>query len=273
MKRIITEPLRITSKDGRVVGFYLPSGKVKIIANSFCRTQETNTLLPVYRNIRSLLINQGYVKNGVFIKEYTFSNACEAYCCCYGRQDNGIAKFFTTDNIELDSYLEIDAIEAYEQSQRLTRSNLENDDSEDVVSTLRQEDVDDLTLSYIPEPKPDTTKSESEKVKRDPAKSKKCIIVSNYKCAIDESHESFTTRAGIPYMEAHHLIPLCLQDKFNFSLDVDANIVCLCPNCHKKLHYGKDINDELKLLYESRKDYLKSSGIEVTFGELLKFYE
>jgi 5-methylcytosine-specific restriction protein A len=73
-------------------------------------------------------------------------------------------------------------------------------------------------------------------------------------------------------MEAHHLIPLSTQDYFEYSLDVDANIVCLCPTCHRKLHYGNSIKDDLKRLYDLRIKRLKQSGIDISFGELLKLY-
>lgn len=74
-------------------------------------------------------------------------------------------------------------------------------------------------------------------------------------------------------IEAHHLIPIGEQSKFSFSLDVDANIVSLCPNCHRKLHHGKDIKEDLFKLFNARKDLLKKSGIEITFDELLELYK
>ena len=86
--------------------------------------------------------------------------------------------------------------------------------------------------------------------KRNPELAKKSILLANYQCDLDKSHKSFITKNGKPYMEAHHLIPLSTQDYFDYSLDVDANIVCLCPNCHRKLHYGDNITSDLIKLYE-----------------------
>lgn len=51
------------------------------------------------------------------------------------------------------------------------------------------------------------------------------------------------------------------QERFEYSLDVQTNIVSLCSNCHKRLHYGKDPELLLKQLYEERKDELKAAGI------------
>jgi 5-methylcytosine-specific restriction protein A len=74
-------------------------------------------------------------------------------------------------------------------------------------------------------------------------------------------------------MEAHHLVPLSAQELFNTSgLDSIANIVCLCPNCHKNLHYGKDIKFMLEKIYNERKQALEKSGIIITFDELLELY-
>ena len=52
-------------------------------------------------------------------------------------------------------------------------------------------------------------------------------------------------------MEAHHLIPLRMQHDFENSLDVVGNIVSICPNCHRLIHYGRDKDKKvLELLFE-----------------------
>lgn len=38
---------------------------------------------------------------------------------------------------------------------------------------------------------------------------------------------------GEPYLETHHIIPLSLGGK-----DTIDNVIALCPNCHRKRHYG-----------------------------------
>lgn len=75
------------------------------------------------------------------------------------------------------------------------------------------------------------------------------------------------------YTEAHHLIPLKFQDRFNNSLDVEANIISLCPMCHRLLHYGQDNSNLLESLFLQRVKRLKKCGIEITFEKLLSFYE
>lgn len=96
-----------------------------------------------------------------------------------------------------------------------------------------------------------------------------------YKCEINAEHKTFVSKStGMPYIEAHHLIPFSKQGSFSFSLDVKANIVALCPTCHRKLHHGRDEDkvSELKGLYSHRKDRLREKQIEVTERELLGMY-
>ena len=68
---------------------------------------------------------------------------------------------------------------------------------------------------------------------------------------------------------------MAFQEDFNNSIDVESNIIALCPNCHKLLHYGtiKEKEEILKKLYDTRKERLKNSGITLTFKQLLKYYE
>lgn len=76
---------------------------------------------------------------------------------------------------------------------------------------------------------------------RDPKKAKQAIKQAEFKCEIDDTHETFVSEASRKnYMEAHHLIPLRMQHDFENSLDVVGNIVSICPNCHRLIHYGRD---------------------------------
>ena len=68
-----------------------------------------------------------------------------------------------------------------------------------------------------------------------------------------------------PYMEVHHILPMSLQGQFEHSLDIYANIICLCPICHRQLHAGliAERRDIIDHLYEERRDRLVKSGIEL----------
>lgn len=72
-------------------------------------------------------------------------------------------------------------------------------------------------------------------------------------------------RTHKPYMESHHAITIHLQGRFPYSLDVYANLICLCPVCHRKIHYG--LRDErremLYEIYEKRHERMAHSGLKI----------
>lgn len=93
------------------------------------------------------------------------------------------------------------------------------------------------------------------------------IESAGYLCEVNPEHQTFTARStGHPYMEGHHALPMKYQDKFDKSLDVYANIICLCPVCHRLLHYGIEAEKEnvLNKIYYDRSDRLAASGIKIS---------
>ena len=98
------------------------------------------------------------------------------------------------------------------------------------------------------------------------------LMFADFKCEIESSHKSFIAeKTQKPYMEGHHAIPMRLQTNFDNSLDVYANIVCLCPICHRRIHYGL-LNDRVAMLrriYKSRGERLATSGIKVSCDEFI----
>ena len=114
---------------------------------------------------------------------------------------------------------------------------------------------------------------DSHQYRRSPIVKMQAIKAAHYMCECDNRHSTFTARSNNKqYMEGHHLIPLKNQDEFNFSLDIYANIVSLCPICHRLLHYGieKEKRELLEGLYEERYVRLCRSGIEITKNEFLE---
>ena len=108
---------------------------------------------------------------------------------------------------------------------------------------------------------------------RDPGIAKEAIEKAEFKCELDKRHKSFIDKNKEKYMEGHHLIPMARQRDFEKSLDQLANIVCLCPNCHKKIHYGEDrLKLVRKLLTTQRQAGLKSAGLNVTLKKLQSYY-
>ncbi|SHJ42548.1 HNH endonuclease [Parasporobacterium paucivorans] len=99
------------------------------------------------------------------------------------------------------------------------------------------------------------------------------IESAGYKCEIDSSHTTFTAESTRrQYMEGHHAIPIHRQVHFDISLDVYANIVCLCPTCHRLLHHGlgKDKMNALNQIYNERVDRLAHSGIKISKSEFVE---
>ena len=98
--------------------------------------------------------------------------------------------------------------------------------------------------------------------------------MADYCCEIDETHQTFIAEnTNKPYMEGHHAIPMRFQEQFDHSLDVYANIICLCPLCHRRIHHGLSKDRELMAnkIYLSRADRLANSGIELSRDNFLKF--
>ena len=75
-------------------------------------------------------------------------------------------------------------------------------------------------------------------------------------------------------MEGHHLIPMKAQDDFKNNLDRIENIVCLCPNCHRKVHHARtDIKKEtFEKLYLKKHEKLNSCGLNLTSEQIFRKY-
>ncbi len=119
-------------------------------------------------------------------------------------------------------------------------------------------------------------KNRKGKYSRNPKIAQTVLAVNRYKCFIDPTHESFISRTtGHVYMEGHHFIPMEFQNDFlPVSLDRRSNIVCLCTNCHEKLHKARN-EDRLPLLkkiYDHRIKDLNDEGIKIGFDELIRKY-
>ncbi len=124
--------------------------------------------------------------------------------------------------------------------------------------------------------KPELNENSSSRYKTNTRLAKTVIKKHGYACEIDDRHISFINSKGKQYMEAHHLIPMSNQENFlPVNIDREENIVCICPNCHRAIHYGSNEEKKERLckLYDIRGNGLKSSGINIDKGGLLKLYK
>jgi len=111
---------------------------------------------------------------------------------------------------------------------------------------------------------------------RNPRYASEVVADAKNLCEFDNEHRYFISKFNQKnYVEAHHLIPMKYQDQFDCSLDVHANIVSICLVCHKKIHYGlfEDKKEILDKLFNSRRERLKASGIEVAIDEVYSYYQ
>lgn len=124
-------------------------------------------------------------------------------------------------------------------------------------------------------PEPIVNKGGKRQWIRSAAKASKALMLSNYTCEIDSSHNTFISKStNMPYVESHHFIPMGKQVEFQYDLDQLANLISLCPVCHRLIHLGTDVDKEriLRKLYNQRKQRLENIGIEINFSELKRVY-
>jgi hypothetical protein len=80
---------------------------------------------------------------------------------------------------------------------------------------------------------PEKVLMETYRILRDTALARKIKEIHNHVCQIC-GLEPIQLPSGNFYAEAHHIMPLGKHH----GLDVEGNIICVCPNCHAKLDYG-----------------------------------
>lgn len=142
-------------------------------------------------------------------------------------------------------------------------------------NAARAEPVDEKPGGAPIPPIKKTVPPTTEGYQRDPRVAGDALVEASYKCEIDPSHQTFTANAGqMPYLEAHHLIPFSNQRSYTVSLDVKANVVALCPNCHRLLHHGtkKEKSKHIRALLARRADRLEEKELGITNADLLKLY-
>ena len=111
---------------------------------------------------------------------------------------------------------------------------------------------------------------------RDPETAMHALKNAGHACEADNAHRSFKVKnADWMYMEAHHLIPMERQDDFRATLDVEQNIVSLCPTCHALVHNARfaEIRRIIEPLYIARRKALLEYGIDVSMETLLSYYK
>lgn len=162
------------------------------------------------------------------------------------------------------------------QEPTVIRSNEAADDS--LISGLRHssltEQKDGFIYKGIPQMVRNPVKKDGVTIyPRDRQTAINALAHAHFICEVNRDHPTFIRKQSErTYTEPHHLIPLSYQEQFDVSLDVEENIVSLCSNCHNEIHYGRDADRLIRLLYKERKDALTMAGINVTYDDLLLMY-
>lgn len=138
-------------------------------------------------------------------------------------------------------------------------------------------DVEDEDEDEEPQLASDASTSTTKKHKRKAKLAKKAIHKGDYKCQVNNEHQTFVSGATKkPYLEAHHLVPVSLNgtDEFKYELDVIANIIPLCPTCHRAIHFGDagTKKELLQKLLQKQQEKLKNKKIVVSLERLLQIY-
>ena len=86
----------------------------------------------------------------------------------------------------------------------------------------------------IGNPKPQTIETSVNVYSRDPKVKAWVLYQADGKCECCLGDAPFKLPNGRPYLEVHHLIQLA-----DSGADTVNNCIAICPNCHRKLHYGE----------------------------------
>lgn len=99
------------------------------------------------------------------------------------------------------------------------------------------------------------------------------ISINGCQCDIDPSHKLFFKQDNTKYIEVHHIIPMSAQRDFSIPLDREENIACLCPSCHREIHYGRNKRKMVEKLLSEKEEKLKNVGLEISIEKLIEYYE
>lgn len=109
----------------------------------------------------------------------------------------------------------------------------------------------------------------NKRVKRDANLILKAKERDKYRCGVDKRHKTFIAK-GKPYVEGHHIIPMFQQKNYDFVLDNVDNIISLCPNCHREIHFSDKKQLILQKIFKINESYMNSHQIDL--NDFYKMY-
>lgn len=106
----------------------------------------------------------------------------------------------------------------------------------------------------------------------------KCFFENRFKCMENYFfRKNIIVDENIHYLEVHHILPIVMEKIKEYglnNLDTVENTVCLCSNCHNRLHYGnKEVVEEmLELLYKYKIKKLEYNSLDIGLENLKEIY-
>lgn len=133
-----------------------------------------------------------------------------------------------------------------ERTNSLTADDIEQE-FEKAVGNLEKESLDELRVLYAKRSndlgiKPRKTEAVSVVFERDPVVKVLALKRANHQCEVPGCDNAmFLCTGDKPYCEVHHLEWLS-----SGGMDAPDNVVCVCANHHRELHFGKE-RDKLRI--------------------------
>lgn len=154
----------------------------------------------------------------------------------------------------------------------------ENEEAEGEEKDPHRKTVDYNEIDK-PERKIDDTSSSGRKQLSSIFQHRKGIArrMSGFTCELEGYKDCryFTSKnTGHNYVEVHHFIPREFRNNYEYSIDVFANYVTLCPHCHKMIHLATDRErmDAIRYIYNNRIERLRMCGLDTKFDIIMKYY-
>ena len=177
-------------------------------------------------------------------------------------------------NRKYASLKEDEKIKIYDGNAKLYYKQLTNQYNISKGDGVRGSRLNKKATAYTPtkEGPPRQKKRTVTEWERDAEKKENVLRRAENTCSVNKNHKSFLRRdEKVKYMEGHHIIPMNLQKEMAHSLDVEANIICICGECHDKVHYGNGEKLIKKMFYDRYKDLKKAGCLELKDGGELTY--
>lgn len=132
------------------------------------------------------------------------------------------------------------------------RYNIDNNYQENQIDDASTLDADkDLTEGA-------KTQVYANRYERNSEAREQCIAQKGYKCSVcGMSFEEVYGELGSGFIHVHHIVPISQIGK-NYKIDVERDLVPVCPNCHAMLHR----NSQRTLTVDELRQILKANRHE-----------